>query len=99
MKLEIEKPGWLIAFGDTRRLEVLRSPLVRDDASMYEPVRRFIADCGLVLAAQKTFEDHDWMHGKVGMSVFVPPEVRNGVLAGTEMSLPWYAASALMGTE
>lgn len=99
LALQIIRPCWLIAIGDTERVEVLRSPLVREKHSMYLPVRRFIADHGLVLAVRETFEDPDWMHGEVEVSVYVPPAVRNGVLAGTEMSLPWHAASALAGTE
>lgn len=99
MKLEIARPCWLIATGDVERVEVLRSPLVREDDSWMDPVRRFIGDHGLVLAARETFLDDDWMHGRVEVSVYVPPAVRNGVLAGTELSLPWYAAAALAGTE
>lgn len=44
---------------------------------MYLPVRRFIAEHGLVLAARETSEDPEWMHGKVEMSVYLPPAVRN----------------------
>jgi hypothetical protein len=93
LPLEIAKPCLLIAIGDTERVEVLRSPLVREEHSMYEPVRRFIAEHGLVLAAQQTFEDDEWMFGKVEVSVYVPPAVRIGVLAGTELSLPWHGAA------
>ncbi|WP_243841462.1 hypothetical protein [Mycobacterium sp. DL592] len=59
---------------------------------MFEPVRRFIREYGLVLAARETFEDDGWMFGRVEMSVYVPPAVRNGVLAGTELSVPWLGA-------
>jgi hypothetical protein len=44
---------------------------------MYAPVRQFIADHGLVLAARETFEDAVWMGGEVEMSVYVPPAARN----------------------
>ena len=79
--LRVEHPSWLIATGDTERLEVLRSPLVTGACRMYEPVRRFIADNGLVLAARETFEDPEWMHGSVEVSVFVPPASRNASYA------------------
>jgi hypothetical protein len=96
---EVIHPCWLIAIGDAERVEVLRSPLVREEKSMYEPVRRFIAEHGLVLAAQETFEDDEWMFGEVEVSVYVPPAVRNDVLTGTTISLPWHAAAALAGVE
>lgn len=99
MQLEITKPCWLIAIGDASRIEVLRTPLVRDTDSIYEPVRRFIDEHGLVLAAQETFKDRDWIFGEVEMSVYVPPAVRNGVLAGTAVSLAWHAAAALADAE
>jgi hypothetical protein len=99
LKREIAHPTFLIAIGDTERVEVLRSPVVRESDSVYEPVRRFIAEHGLVLAARETFDDADWMFGQVEVSVYVPPAVRNGVLAGTELSLPWHASSALAGTK
>ncbi|WP_255245958.1 hypothetical protein [Mycobacterium persicum] len=97
LPFEVVHPCWLIAIGDTERVEVLRSPLVSDDKRMYQPVRSYIAGHGLVLTVRETFEDPDWMGGAVEVSVYVPPAVRNGVLAGTELSLPWYAAAALAG--
>jgi hypothetical protein len=99
LPFEVLHPCWLIAIGNTERVEVLRSPLVSDDKRMYQPVRSYIAEHGLVLAASKSFDDADWMGGEVEMAVYVPPAVRNGVLAGTELSLPWFAASALTGAE
>lgn len=70
LPLEIVHPCWLIAAGGSERVEVLRSPLVRDDDSWLEPVHGYIKDHGLVLAAQETFEDEGWMFGKVEMSVY-----------------------------
>lgn len=77
----VVRPCWLIANGDDERLEVLRSPLVKDTGRMYEPVRRYIAEHGLVLAARETFEDRDWIFGQVEMSVFVLPASRNATYA------------------
>lgn len=74
-------PCFLIANGDADRVEVLRSPLVRAEASMYQPVRRYIEDHGLVLAARESFPDDDWMFGEVEMSVYVPPASRNASYA------------------
>lgn len=91
--VEVVHPCLLIAIGDAERVEVLRSPLVQEDKSMYQPVRRYIAEHGLALAARETFQDDEWMFGEVEVSVYVPPAVRNGVLAGTELSLPWLAAA------
>ncbi len=73
LPFEVVHPCWLIAVGDGERVEVLRSPLVRDDDEWLEPVHGYIKDHGLVLAAQQTFEDDDWMFGKVEMSVYVDP--------------------------
>ncbi|MCV7230862.1 hypothetical protein H7J73_33135 [Mycolicibacterium komossense] len=81
MPFGVSRPCWLAATGDTDRLEVLRSPLVKDTSRMYEPVRRFIGDHGLALAAQDTFEDADWMFGSVEMSVYVTPAARNASYA------------------
>ena len=81
MKLEVVHPAFLIATGDTERVEVLRSPLVKDTSRRYQPVRRYIAEHGLVLAAQETFDDPDWMFGEVAVSVYVPPAVRNASYA------------------
>jgi hypothetical protein len=39
------------------------------------------------------------MFGQVEVSAYVPPAVRNGVLAGTDLSLPWFAASVLADAE
>lgn len=82
----------MVAVGDRERVEVLRSPVVRETDPVYEPVARFIADHGLVLAARETFPDGEWMWAEVEVSVYVPPAVRNGVLAGTELSVPWHGA-------
>lgn len=90
LPFEVVHPGFLIAVGNVERLEVSRSPLVRDDDSMYEPVQRFIADHGLVLLDQETFDDDHWAYREVEASVYVPPAVRKGVLAGTATSLPWF---------
>jgi Gene product 70 len=77
----VVRPCWLNANGDAQRLEVLRSPLVKSTSRMYEPVRQYIAVHGLVLAAQETFKDFDWMHGAVEMSVYVPAASRNASYA------------------
>ena len=70
-------PTLLTAIGDADRLEVLRSPLTVSTGRMYGPVGQFIADHGMVLAAQETFDDPDWMYGQFEMSVFVSPASRN----------------------
>jgi hypothetical protein len=75
--IEVIRPCWLIATGDDERLEVLRSPAVRTTDDWYRPVRRYIEDHGLVLAAQESFDDDDWMMGEIEMSVYVPPASRN----------------------
>lgn len=77
MLLDVADPCWLVATGDPQRVEVLRSPMVDTADEDYAPVARFIAEHGLVLAAQETFTDDRWMHGSVEFSVFVPPAARN----------------------
>lgn len=79
--IEVIRPCLLIATGNAERVEILRSPLVKDTSRNYEPVRRFIADHGLVLAARETFPDGDWCYGKVEVSVYVPPAKRNASCA------------------
>jgi hypothetical protein len=79
--VSVSKTGWLIANGDTQRLEVLRSPLVTSTKPIYQPVRQFIADHGLLLASQETFPNIDWMFGEVEMSVYLPPASRNASYA------------------
>lgn len=95
LALRVVHPCQLIAHGDAERVEVLRSPVVRETDPLYEPVARFIADHGLVLAARESFPDGEWMWAEVEVSVYVPPAVRNGVLAGTELSVPWHTPAAL----
>lgn len=91
MELQEIHPPWLTAMGTADRLEVLRSPELRDTDDLYQPVDQFIRENGLVLAARQEFDDGDWMAGRVEVSVYVPPAVRNGVLAGTDLSLPWFS--------
>ncbi|MBS1696090.1 MAG: hypothetical protein JST91_28175 [Actinobacteria bacterium] len=71
LPFEVARPCWLIATGGPERVEVSRSPLVGDTDKWYQPVRRYIADHGLVLASRETFDDADWMFGAVEMSVYV----------------------------
>ena len=92
LPLEVVRPCWLIAIGDAERVEVLRSPLVSEGDSWIVPVRRFIAENRLVLAAREAFEDDGWIYGSVEMSVYVTPNVRNGALDGAELSVPWLGA-------
>ena len=99
LPLEVAHPCWLIAIGATERVEILRSPALSVNDLWLKPVYRFISEHGLVLAAQETFEDPDWFFGKVEMSVYVPPAVRNGVLDGTAISVPWLAAAGLAAAE
>lgn len=75
--LGVIRSGWLIATGDADRVTVLRSFRVQERKRMFQPVRRFIAEHGLVLAARETFVDQDWMGGAVEMSVYVPAATRN----------------------
>jgi Gene product 70 len=75
MKLEVVHPTFLIAVGDTERLEVFRSPVVREDDSWVEPVHQFIKDHGLVPAISESFDDPDWMSGRVEVTVYAPAPV------------------------
>lgn len=93
LAVEIVREHWLYAFGGPERLEVVRSVELRDTDDWYAPVSAYVRDNGLVRAASETFDDEDFMFGRCEMSVYVPPQVRNGVLAGTEISVPWFAAA------
>lgn len=96
LPLAVNCRPWLIAIGDSKRVEVFRSPVVRATDSMYEPVCRFIAAHGLVLAARDCFPDPEFVFGSAEVTVYVPPAARDGVSAGTAVSLPWHGA-ALIG--
>jgi hypothetical protein len=72
MKLDVVYPTFLIAVGDTERLEVLRSPVVRQDDPWLQPVHQFIEDQGLVPAISESFDDPDWMFGRVDVTVYAP---------------------------
>jgi hypothetical protein len=72
MKLEVVHPTFLIAIGDTDRVDVLRSPLVPEDASILGPVREFIDQHQLVPRISETFADADWMFGEVEVTVYAP---------------------------
>jgi hypothetical protein len=72
MKLEVVHPTFLIAVGDTERLDVLRSSVVRDDDYWLEQVHQFITDHGLIAALSESFDDPDWMSGRVEVTVYAP---------------------------
>ncbi len=85
VNLDVADPCWLIANGDRHRVEVMRSLLMETTDDDYAPVREYIAEHGLVLAAQETFTDDRWMTGSVEFSVYSSPAARNityGTLAG-----------------
>lgn len=63
-RLDVGRPTWLTAQGDASGVAVYRSPLVKHDSRMFEPVLEFIADHGLGLAYTETEADPDWMHGQ-----------------------------------
>lgn len=69
--LEIDEPQWLYAHGDSGRIEVYRSPLVRDDDLSYISIREFIAEHGLSLAACEVVPDTTMMFGRAEASVWV----------------------------
>jgi hypothetical protein len=77
MKVDTANPHWLFASGTADRLEVLRSPGLRDTDAGYEPVQRFIRDHGLQLWARETFAHPHFMYGEADASVCVPPATRN----------------------
>lgn len=96
-QIELSYPCFLTVIGDADRVEICRSPIVWEDDDWLTPVHEFIEHHGLVLAAQDTFPDTDWMRGEVEMSVYVSPSIRNDVLAGTAMSLPFGPLVPLVG--
>lgn len=78
---ELTRPCFFSAEGDSQRVEVLRSPLVKSTWGPYAPVRKFIEDNGLVLLSRETAESRDWMCGAVETWVFVTPSARNELYA------------------
>lgn len=86
MILDVADPCWLIANGDRHRVEVMRSLLLETTDDEYAPVQEYIAEHGLVLAAQETFADDRWMTGSVEFSVYTSPAERNSTYAGLRLS-------------
>ncbi|AFR50027.1 hypothetical protein [Gordonia sp. KTR9] len=73
----VVRPCCLVASGDSNRVEVARSPLVRREHRMDQPVRKHIEDHGLVLATRETFDNPGFMYGATEVSVYVRPHARN----------------------
>lgn len=94
MEIDIAKECWLYALGNRDRLEVVRSVELRRTDAPYAPVAEFIRDHGLVQLSSLEVSDDRFMFGRVEHAVFVPAQVRNDVLAGTAISLPWLGAAA-----
>ncbi len=75
--LSIKISHWIFAHGDSERLEVLRSPGLRDTDDWWQPVRQFIAGHGLRLSAQEDFRHPHFMDGGCAAEVYVSPAARN----------------------
>ncbi|MEV3960166.1 hypothetical protein AB0M34_04585 [Nocardia sp. NPDC050193] len=75
--------------GGPERIDVYRSSQVEDQDALHRPVADYIRTHGLVLAVHDERRDEDMMGNSAEYMVFVPPRVRNDVLAGTGVSLPW----------
>jgi hypothetical protein len=76
MALTLNHPHWLYALGDATRVEVLRSPLLRDEDDWWQQVQRFTAKHGLVLAARSTFQEPHFMFGAADAEVYLTPAKR-----------------------
>lgn len=69
-RLDIDRPCWLTARGDAKRVEVYRSPLVKPDSQMFKPVADHLADHGLSLVYTDTYDDDGMMHGQRVREIF-----------------------------
>lgn len=72
-QIELDRPRWLVASGNHERLEVTRSPLVRQQHRIYQPVSKHIEDHGLVLVAREAVPNPDFMYGETEIPVYAAP--------------------------
>lgn len=70
-------PQFLRAVGDGVQLVVSRALACSVHSEGYEPVRRYIADTGMVLCEREVVQSEDRMFGRVERSHYAIPEVRN----------------------
>lgn len=96
LDLDLGIPGFLYALGGPERIDVYRCKYFEDGDpdGVYEPVAEYIRDHGLVLALRDEHYDRDMVGYTAEYMVYVPPQVRNDVTAGTAISLPWLPGSA-----
>jgi hypothetical protein len=62
--LYVDEPCWLVATGDSTKVEIYRSPLVKRDDESTSPALDFIETHGLKLVFTETDEDSAWMFGE-----------------------------------
>ena len=70
-RLDITHRSWLTAHGDTSRVELFRSPLIKTQSRRFGPVLDYIAAHGLELAYTETDEDNEWMLGQRIREIYV----------------------------
>ncbi|WP_280179890.1 hypothetical protein [Nocardia cyriacigeorgica] len=73
MEFELAESNRLYAVGGPDRLEVYRSPVVKDRHDVYRPVADYIQRHGLALAASDVHEDDSMFFGKATYSIYTRP--------------------------
>jgi hypothetical protein len=78
--IKIVHPPWMVAHGDENQLVVTRSLIVRETDDIWQPVREFVREHGLVLMDQSEHPMPGAMFGTVETLWYGNPQFRNGVL-------------------
>ncbi|WP_280215297.1 hypothetical protein [Nocardia cyriacigeorgica] len=95
MELELAVSNRLYAVGGPDRIEVYRSPVVKDRHDVYRPVADYIQRHGLVLAASDVHEDDSMFFGEAAYSIYT--QARPGAPAEHTGSMSMYMAALRCG--
>ncbi|MBS4103964.1 hypothetical protein [Tsukamurella paurometabola] len=92
MDLDVVKPDEVVAYGNPRRVEIVRSVAVKGSCPFYQEALFYALDNGLVRITTENFPAGTMFAlGEVTVDVWVTPEERDGILAGElPYTQPWY---------
>ncbi|WP_435592025.1 hypothetical protein [Nocardia sp. bgisy118] len=76
----VDRAMYIIAETSGTAINVFRSPIVRDQDVLFQPVREHIRQHGLVLAWSETFEDSGWMFGELIAEIYTTPDRRADIM-------------------
>lgn len=90
-RLVYDRPNFLFAIGDSRRLDVNRSPLVTDDDIWLVPIKLFVREHGLVKLSAFNWEQPKLMFGEGTFESYVHPEDRRDGIERERIELDDFA--------